>query len=96
MGTDTGDLTELKELRRICCGAYDVDLAALAKTRNTWADISVLHKRSTTRKQQLQLHPQMLEHEPQLEVFEEISDEDTIANSECRATQQRHHPKHRG
>lgn len=87
MALDAGDLTELKKLRHLCFGDDDADLAALAKTRNAWAEISVRHSRKTTigKPQQLLVQRELRrqqEDEPQLEAFEEMSDEDTTANKE--------------
>lgn len=80
MGSGAGDITELKQLRRIGYDDGGMDLVALAKTRNTWADISVLRK---TRSPTTKPAPQLLQHEPQLETFKETSDEDTTTKSEC-------------
>lgn len=42
----TGDLAELQELWRECYRTGEDDLQALLKTRNNWADFSVVHRTS--------------------------------------------------
>lgn len=84
-GSDAGDLTTLQELWRACYSSREKDLESLAKVRNNWAEISVLHTRRKSSKagRWQQQQQQQRKHEHELEVFEEGSVETTSTNSKC-------------